>query len=137
MATKTKTSKKPSIRNTSKNVETKKAEALERKTKPTEVQEMVQADRELFLKMAREAGLKVDEKSAWFKVGGADKKRRMYVARKGPQVHFTFPVKGTESISEAEAKKRHIGSIRGILHLDRQKTDVLKGIFAEAIKALK
>jgi hypothetical protein len=99
--------------------------------------ELVKGDRDRLLKMAKDGGLKVEEKSAWFKLTGNDKKARIYVARKGPQVHFTFPVKNTEQVSEAEAKKRHIGSVRSILWLDRQKSDVLKDIFAEALKQVR
>lgn len=71
--------------------------------------------------------------------GGGEGKRRVYVARKDPQVHRTSPLKApwAEAISEAEAKKRHLGSVRTILYLDRQTADVLSTAFKSVVAELR
>jgi hypothetical protein len=142
MRTKTNAAKRPSIRNaTTRRLQAKAEQEIEKAPPPKKTTPKVDAvaqDRERLLGMAREAGLRVEERTAWLKITGKDKKLRVYVARRGPQVHLTFPLKvaGVEAISEAEARKRHIGSVRSIVHLDRQKTEVLAVIFKAAVGEL-
>jgi hypothetical protein len=122
---------KPSIKNATKPV-------VKGKEPKTSKRDVVTVDRERFVKMLREAGLQAEERSAWLKVTGKEG-RRVYVQRKGPQVHMTFPLRvaGVQAISEAEAAKRHLGSVRSVVHLDRQGTESLTAIFRAAIAGLR
>jgi hypothetical protein len=81
-----------------------------------------QAGRELVVKALEAAGFKGVEKSGWIRFQVRDGK--ISVASKGPQVHFRnleVEHSGVERLSEDEAKKRHLGSVRTILWLDRQR----------------
>src|SRR5690349_2292590 len=98
---------------------TKKSPASEAPSKPKEVtkapakgtkgktektsQKPSEETREAYLKLAREAGLKVETKTSWHKVTGSKKGLALYVAKKGPQVHLSgFTVKSphVEQVSE-------------------------------------
>jgi len=55
-------------------------------------------------------------------------------------VHLAgFTVKGhhVEAVSESDAKKRHLGSVRGIVHLDRNDTPSLRSLFRDVVAELK
>jgi hypothetical protein len=106
--------------------------------KKTPASEAVARDREMVLDTLRKAGLKVEKKTAWTKVLGREK-RRAYVANRGPQVHLTFQMKGpgAEHLSEAEAKRRHLGSVRTILFLDRADSESLKEIARSIVAEMK
>lgn len=59
---------------------------------------------------------------------------------RGVQVHLAcFTVKGhlVEQVSEAEAKKRHIGSVRGIVHLYRNDTAALREMFKDLVAEMR
>ncbi len=77
-----------------------------------------------FLDLATEAGLTVTpSKSGAFNVitGAAGKARRIYVSTRGGTVDFSgFSVnaEGVTQISEDEAKKMHLGLVRGRIDFD-------------------
>ncbi len=41
---------------------------------------------------------------------------------------------GLESLTEAEAKAKHLGSVRGILWLDRQTAEVVRDVMRVVLK---
>ncbi|ACL64662.1 hypothetical protein A2cp1_1318 [Anaeromyxobacter dehalogenans 2CP-1] len=105
----------------------------------TDIQEQVERSRETVLRLIKDAGLKVERKTSWHKVAGKEK-RRLYVGVKSPQVHLSgFELKhgGVEPISEADAKRRHLGSVRGILWLDRQTDAIIRDVVRAAVAELR
>jgi len=127
---------------TTKKADTKVETKRETKAKPAAkpAGHDVGPDREQLLGMCRKAGLKVEAKTSWTKATGEKKGVAVYVAKRGPQVHLSgFSIKSphVEQVSEAEAKRRHIGKVRGIVYLDRQTSDVLGTVFKSIIIELK
>jgi hypothetical protein len=109
------------------------------KVEKTPMREVVEEDRKAVLKALRDAGLKVESKKAWHKAEGKER-RRVYVSVHGPQVHLSgFTVRGhnVEQVSEAEAKRRHLGSVRGILFLDRNRTKDIKAAMRDVVAELR
>lgn len=74
------------------------------------------------LDIAKQMGLSCDEKSGFYKIVGAQKGRAVYLAKRGGRVDisgFTVDdVVGVTVISEEEAKRRHIGKVRGQMLFD-------------------
>jgi hypothetical protein len=99
------------------------------------------ADRQMVLDGLRAAGLTVETKTTWHKVTGADKKRRVYVQVKGPQVHLSgFTVTGdyvVEQLTEEKAKERHLGGVRGIVWLDRNNSAALRTALKDTVAAMR
>ena len=121
-------------------VETKKAEPRKETPNAESKSDVVAADRERVLGMLRSAGLRVEKKTSWTKATGGRKGTAVYVANKGPQVHLSgFTVKGhlVEQVSESEAKRRHIGKVRGIFHLDRNDSAAIAAAMRAAIAEVK
>lgn len=111
--------------------ETKRAE----KEKAEAKRDLVAKDREMVLRMFRDAGLEVEKRTGWHKVQGRDRKR-VYVSVGGPQVHLSgFTVTGhlVEQLSPEKAKERHLGSVRGVLHLDRNDTNAIRAAVGDII----
>ncbi|GAO01971.1 hypothetical protein [Anaeromyxobacter sp. PSR-1] len=113
--------------------------AATKEAERTAIQKQVERSREAVLRLIKEAGLKVEKKTSWHKVAGKER-RRLYVGVKSPQVHlsgFELKHEGVEAISEAEAKRRHLGSVRGILWLDRQTDAIIKDAVRAALAGLR
>jgi hypothetical protein len=58
----------------------------------------------------------------------------------GPQVHLSgFTVKGhhVEQLSEADAKRRRLGRVRGILFIDRNNAEALRAAVKDIIAEMK
>jgi hypothetical protein len=74
------------------------------------------------LDIAKQMGLNVDEKSGFYKITGTQKGRSVYLARRGGRVDISgftvIDVEGVTVISEEEAKRRHIGKVRGQMLFD-------------------
>ena len=93
---------------------------------------------EQFLTLATEAGLTVTpSKSGAFNVitGAAGKARRIYVSTRGGTVDFsgfTVQDEGVAQISEDEAKKMHLGLVRGRIDFDATDEQILAA-YAQAL----
>lgn len=71
---------------------------------------------------ARSAGLTLQEKSGFLKVTGSVKGRSIYVAKKGGRVDFSgFAVDSpaVTTITEEEARQKHLGKVRGQLNFNQ------------------
>ncbi len=115
---------KEKLEQASKKAETQKAERRARAVKGSHLTER-------FLGLARERGLVVTpSKSGAFQVitGAAGKSRRVYVAAHGGTVDlngFTVPAEAIVQITEDEAKRMHLGKVRGRIDFDRPDEDIL------------
>ena len=77
---------------------------------------------------AKAAGLKMEEKSGFIKITGANKGHTVYVAKKGGRVDlsgFSVPSPAVTSISEEDARQKHLGKVRGMLNFERPDAEVL------------
>lgn len=78
-------------------------------------------------------GLSQKEQTGFVKITGAQKKRAVYVARKGGRVDLSgFAVEHDSilQISEEEAKAKHIGNVRGQIDFDREDDEIMAGFDA-------
>ena len=111
--------------------EKQKAEKRERTVKGVHLQEPM-------LARVKSAGLTAEEKSGFFKVEGIAKGKRVYIAKKGGRVDlsgFTLASSSVKQITDAEAKEKHLGKVRGQLDFDQKDEDIL-GAFDEALVVL-
>lgn len=77
---------------------------------------------------AKASGLTVEDKSGFLKITGATKGRTVYVAKKGGRVDlsgFTVEAPAVKQISEADAREKHLGKVRGQLDFNASDADVL------------
>lgn len=82
-----------------------------------------------FLAIANELGLSVDEKSGFFKIVGSKKGRAIYVAKSGGRVDisgFTFNDPNVLTMTEEEAKARHLGKVRGQFVFSQDESSLLE-----------
>jgi hypothetical protein len=89
--------------------------------------------------LVSEQQLEVKEMSGFLKVNGGVKKKNLYIAKKGGCVDFSgFTVESdaVTQISEAEAKAKHLGKVRGRLNFEKSDKEVLEA-FSAALKSLK
>lgn len=92
-----------------------------------------------FLEAATVAGLTIDEMSGFTKLTGADKKKRVLIAKKGGRVDlsgFTVEAEAIRQVTEAEAKEKHLGKVRGQVDFNKTDDEVLSA-FSSALSQLK
>lgn len=74
------------------------------------------------LDIAKQMGLTCDDKSGFYKITGAQKGRAVYLAKRGGRVDISgFSVEDVPAvnvISAEEAKRRHLGKVRGQMLFD-------------------
>lgn len=90
------------------------------------------------LEQAKAAGLNMEDMSGFTKLTGADKKRRVLVAKKGGRVDlsgFTVEAAAIKQISETEAREKHLGKVRGQLDFNKSDEEVMAA-FGTALAAL-
>ena len=115
---------KDKLEQAGKKAETQKAERRAKVVKGSHLTEQ-------FLTLATEAGLTVTpSKSGAFNVitGAAGKARRIYVSTRGGTVDFSgfsIEAEGVTQISEDEAKKMHLGLVRGRIDFDAADEQIL------------
>jgi hypothetical protein len=132
------------------NTATKNAEMTEKLKKSAEKVEKEQAQRRertvkgahllgALRKLVLDAGLTETENTGFYVVrGAAGKTRTVYIAKKGGRVDlngFTVEHAGVTQVTEEEAKKKHLGKVRGVLDFD-QSDEVVLAAFGEALAAL-
>lgn len=103
--------------------------------KRKEREDVSASTRAAVLKALEAAGFKGAERGGWIRFNV--RAGKVSVAAKGPQVHFRgfeFQHPGVEQITDNEAKKRHLGSVRQVLWLDRQTEKVVADVIRTAIK---
>ncbi len=89
------------------------------------------------LSIVRNKGLVLDDKSGFHMASGRDG-RRMYIAKKGGRVDlsgYAVDHPGIISLDAEEAKRRHMGRVRGQVDFDRPDDVVIEG-FRLAVEGL-
>ncbi|GAO01914.1 hypothetical protein [Anaeromyxobacter sp. PSR-1] len=127
------TSKKPSIKNASKPVEPKPVETKKVEEKKPEPKKGLDVNG--LVSLAKDAGLTVEENSGFYKIVGKSPSIRMYIAKRGSRIDlagFCVKTPGITELSEAEAKAKRLGKVRGQL-LNADQNVAVKAV-SEAIK---
>ncbi len=104
-----------------KKAEAQKAERRARTVKGSHLLETLEA-------RARAAGLNVETQSGYLKVTGPTKGPRIYIAKKGGKVFlngFTVTAPAILTISEEDAKQRHMGRVKAELDFNASDDAVL------------
>ena len=84
------------------------------------------------------SGFEIDEKSSYYKIMGTAKGRKVYVAVKGGRVDisgFSMDHPCVTNISADEARKRHLGSVRGQFDFTMPDPNVMEA-FEKALQML-
>jgi hypothetical protein len=82
-------------------------------------------------------GLNSEDKTGFVKITGAAKGRSVYVAKKGGRVDisgYTVDAPAVKQITEAEAREKHLGKVRGMLDFDQSDEQVLAAYEAALTK---
>lgn len=93
---------------------------------------------EQIVSMVRSSGLEVVENTGFLKVVGNGNKNKLLVAVKGGRVDlsgFTIESPAVVQVSEADAKAKHLGKVRGFVNFDSSDEQVLE-VIREAIAIL-
>jgi len=82
---------------------------------------------------AVQAGCSVEEQTAALKVSGGVKKKFVYIGKKGGVVSlsgFKLELEAVKQITEAEARQRHLGLVRGQIDFDKTDDEVMAAFTA-------
>jgi len=122
---------KTKLENAGKKAEEQKAEKQTRTVKGAHLHEQIVA-------LVKGAGLEVVENTGFLKVVGNGNKNKLLVAIKGGRVDlsgFTIESPAVIQVSEADAKAKHLGKVRGFVNFDASDEQVLE-VISEALSVL-
>lgn len=83
--------------------------------------------------LVAQSGLATKDKTGFTQIQGASKGRKVYVAKKGGRVDlsgFTVESSAVTQITEADAKQKHLGKVRGQINFDASDADVIAAVQA-------
>jgi hypothetical protein len=109
--------------------ETEKAERTKRAVKGAHLQEKI-------LALVTESKLATKDNTGFNVVVGSDNGRKLYISKKGGRIDlsgFSLPHPAVTSISEEEAKEKHLGKVRGQVNFDETDSAVLNAVEAALV----
>jgi hypothetical protein len=122
---------KSKLENAGKKAEEQKAEKQTRTVKGAHLHEQI-------VTMVKASGLEIVENTGFLKVVGNGNKNKLLVAIKGGRVDlsgFTLENAAVIQVSEADAKAKHLGKVRGFVNFDASDEQVLE-VIREALTVL-
>lgn len=123
---------KSKLENAGKKAEEQKAEKQTRTVKGAHLHEDIKS-------LVKASGLEIVENTGFLKVVGNGNKNKLLIAVKGGRVDlsgFTIESPAVIQVSEADAKAKHLGKVRGFVNFDAADAEVLS-VVSQAIEVLK